>query len=290
MSPGGLRQVGLEGCSIIRPEAFGGAVEVVVAGVGRRSFPARVTSGLEVCLKLGGSPHEVRVNGHRRLFPADSFSVTPPGCVWACESDDAFASIDVPSSLLGGAASWGSEMQFAARGALPGFLRLVRALTTDPDAVAAEEGLTDLIERLRGAGALRLARGNLPPGPIERARAYLEAHLHRRVSLDELAVASGADKFQLVRGFRRRFGITPSALHLRLRVEASRADLVRGHNIASVAAEYGFADQSHYGRVFHRIVGLWPSRYAGRRSPRPQRDLPDARTRVPTLGEATGRR
>ncbi|RWU22924.1 AraC family transcriptional regulator [Pseudomonas alkylphenolica] len=107
-----------------------------------------------------------------------------------------------------------------------------------------------------------------PPSPrmehdlvLNRAREYLHAHMADDVGLDELAAHSGIDRFRLTRQFKRAFGQTPHAYLVRLRLRAARALLARGEAPAEVAAQVGFADQSHLGLWFRRAYRLTPASY-----------------------------
>jgi AraC-like DNA-binding protein/mannose-6-phosphate isomerase-like protein (cupin superfamily) len=67
-------------------------------------------------------------------------------------------------------------------------------------------------------------------------------------------------------GFSRRFsqdyGMPPHAFDLVSRLNAARGLLRAGaDDLAAIAAETGFADQSHMGRLFHRTFGTTPGRY-----------------------------
>jgi len=53
----------------------------------------------------------------------------------------------------------------------------------------------------------------------------------------------------------------PHAYQVRIRVEAARRMLLSGFAIATVAAELGFADQSHFTRHFRRVMGITPAQY-----------------------------
>jgi AraC-like DNA-binding protein len=81
------------------------------------------------------------------------------------------------------------------------------------------------------------------------------------VGLDDLAAAAGVDRFRLNRAFRAAFGRSPHAYLVRLRLRAARRRLAEGETPALVAAEVGFADQSHLGRWFRRAYGLTPAAY-----------------------------
>lgn len=122
------------------------------------------------------------------------------------------------------------------------------------------------VDRLaaRLAGHLELPEERRPPRP-DRAAALARELLHARmaedVGLDELAAAAGVDRFRLNRAFRAAFGLSPHAYLVRLRLRAARRRLADGEAPALVAAEVGFADQSHLGRWFRRAYGLTPATY-----------------------------
>jgi transcriptional regulator GlxA family with amidase domain len=63
------------------------------------------------------------------------------------------------------------------------------------------------------------------------------------------------------RMFARRHGMPPHAFWLMARLNHARGLLRAGEDIAGVAAETGFADQSHLGRWFRRAFGVTPGRY-----------------------------
>lgn len=97
---------------------------------------------------------------------------------------------------------------------------------------------------------------------VLRACAYLEAHAGRQVPLDELARASCASKFHLLRTFKRCVGITPGEYSVRVRLARARRLLEAGLAATRVAYETGFSDQSHLTRTFKRAFGVPPGRYA----------------------------
>lgn len=106
------------------------------------------------------------------------------------------------------------------------------------------------------------------PSTLLEARDYLHEHLVRDVSLAELAQIAGLSKFHLLRVFRDRFGLTPHAYQLQLRILRAK-QLLRALPIADVAAQCGFADQSHLHRVFRSLVGTTPGRYSQQFRSRP---------------------
>jgi len=125
--------------------------------------------------------------------------------------------------------------------------------------LAREQSLDDLLLRLSAhAGVCAAAEA---PGPLQRVRELLHERMAEDLGLDELARASGIDRFRLTREFKRAFGQSPHAYLVRLRLRAARALLAAGGEPGAVALAVGFADQSHLGRWFQRAYRLSPGAY-----------------------------
>jgi AraC-like DNA-binding protein len=92
-------------------------------------------------------------------------------------------------------------------------------------------------------------------------RDYLNEHVADRVCLDDLVALTGLSRFHLIRQFRRTIGVPPHEYQLMLRVARARALLERGEALADVAANLGFADQSHFGRTFRRMWRVSPGKF-----------------------------
>lgn len=115
--------------------------------------------------------------------------------------------------------------------------------------------------QLRPASASHDAAALAVAPEIARVRDYLHAQIDTDVGLDELAAVAGVDRFRLTRRFARAFGMSPHAYLVRLRLRVARQLLAAGRTPAQVAAETGFADQSHLGRWFRRAYRMTPAAY-----------------------------
>lgn len=98
-----------------------------------------------------------------------------------------------------------------------------------------------------------------PPVNISRVRDYLHDNMSENTGLDELAILSGTDRFRMTRQFKAAFGQSPHAYLVRLRLRTARRLLIQGLSPSQVAAQTGFADQSHFGRWFRRAYGVPPA-------------------------------
>lgn len=94
-----------------------------------------------------------------------------------------------------------------------------------------------------------------------KARAWLHDHLQDNIGLSDMAQALEVDRFRLSREFQAQFGLPPHAWLIQLRLTHARRLLAEGVSPADVAAQLGFADQSHLGRWFRRAYQLTPARY-----------------------------
>ena len=65
----------------------------------------------------------------------------------------------------------------------------------------------------------------------------------------------------LARAFRRTHGCSITAFRRRVRVRRAAELLVAGASLVDVALESGFADQSHFCRIFRTEMGVTPSAF-----------------------------
>ncbi len=99
---------------------------------------------------------------------------------------------------------------------------------------------------------------------IQKALAYIEEHFRSKLTRSQMAAAAHLSAFYFSRLFRRLVGFSPEAYLLNCRLRyAAKLLALRGPDcsIADVAAESGFADQSHFGRLFRRAFGQTPQQY-----------------------------
>ncbi|MGN8260043.1 AraC family transcriptional regulator [Pseudomonas sp. SMSB3] len=90
---------------------------------------------------------------------------------------------------------------------------------------------------------------------------YIQTQGPAQLNLQALAQQAGLGRYQLIRAFRAATGLTPHAYLLNARVNRARQLLLDGLHLADVAYQLGFADQSHFQRVFKAHVGVTPGQY-----------------------------
>jgi AraC family transcriptional regulator len=105
-----------------------------------------------------------------------------------------------------------------------------------------------------------LGRGSLGQRALLRIRDYILAHLGDPIEVAELAKLAGRSPFHFTRVFARSVGMTPHRYVVHLRVQAAIDRVRQGHaGLAEIAADTGFADQSHLSRWIRRVHGVAPS-------------------------------
>ena len=71
---------------------------------------------------------------------------------------------------------------------------------------------------------------------------------------------AGRSPFHFIRVFARSVGMTPHRYVVHLRLQAAIEQVRQGHaGLAEIAADTGFADQSHLSRWIRRVHGVAPS-------------------------------
>lgn len=129
------------------------------------------------------------------------------------------------------------------------------------DPGAYEDALYDL------AHAMSQAAGRTTPARIVnrtavmQAREFLETAVVPGARLEQLEQVCDCDRWQLSRDFRALLGTSPYRYLQYRRVDLAKQLLREGATLADAAHGAGFADQSHFGRTFRKVVGLTPRQW-----------------------------
>lgn len=112
--------------------------------------------------------------------------------------------------------------------------------------------------RIRPAAPPR-RRGGLAAWQVRRLAVHIDAHLARRISIDELATLLGLSKCHFCRAFKSTVGVTAHAWVTHRRVELAQAlMLTTSATLSEIALSCGMSDQSHFTRSFRRLLGETP--------------------------------
>ncbi len=101
--------------------------------------------------------------------------------------------------------------------------------------------------------------GGLSRWQEKRAKDYLIGGAPGNVSIAGVAAACNLSRSYFIKAFKNTTGRTPHRWLLEQRVYRAKELLLRSRPIVDIALECGFADQSHFTRVFTNIVGAPPA-------------------------------
>jgi AraC family transcriptional regulator len=119
-----------------------------------------------------------------------------------------------------------------------------------------------VLEMLVGLARINLGEARRPPPWLLRAQELLHARFTEPIRVSQVAHAVGVHPAHLARGFRTHFKLSMGTYVRRLRLEWAARELVRSEaSLAAVALAAGFADQSHFTRLFKRHTGFTPNAY-----------------------------
>jgi len=129
-------------------------------------------------------------------------------------------------------------------------------------AALVEQALVYLLRRyanLRRSAHLELSRAGLVDRRIRLAVELMHAHMHRDLSLEEIAASAHLSPFHFARLFKKLTGATPHAYLAGLRAARAQALLAETDlSVTEVGARVGYMSSSHFARAFRQATGLSP--------------------------------
>jgi AraC-like DNA-binding protein len=102
-------------------------------------------------------------------------------------------------------------------------------------------------------------RCGLPARMLKSVEEYIDLHLEKDLSVEQLASRLGISRSYFGRSFRSSVGLAPHAYVMRRRLLRAQELLANtGLPLIDIALATGFADQSHFCRRFHQMTGVPP--------------------------------
>lgn len=92
--------------------------------------------------------------------------------------------------------------------------------------------------------------------------AFLQTHLNRPVSIDELSDRSNMSSSTLHRAFHRTVQCSPIEYHLQMRID-NAANLLKHSrmSVSQISEACGFSDSNYFSRQFRKRIGMSPREY-----------------------------
>jgi len=100
------------------------------------------------------------------------------------------------------------------------------------------------------------------PRWLKQARELIHARFSEKLTLAEIAQSVGVHPIYLASEFRRCYLSTVGEYVRQMRIEYACRELsTSDSSLVDIALQAGFADQSHFSKVFKRLTSLTPSQY-----------------------------
>jgi AraC family transcriptional regulator len=119
-----------------------------------------------------------------------------------------------------------------------------------------------VLEMLVSVARSREAEDKQPPTWLARVVDLLHSSFHQNLTLGSVAATVGVHPVYLSRVFRRFQKVTIGDYLHQLRVQYALKEMAKADmDLAGIAAAAGFADQSHFTRVFKDLIGTTPGAF-----------------------------
>jgi AraC family transcriptional regulator len=120
-----------------------------------------------------------------------------------------------------------------------------------------------LLRNYSTAGRIGTASSpKLPRFKVQRVTDYIDDHLHDELTLQRLSATLSMSPFHFAHAFRKTTGLAPHRFLIQRRVDRAKILLCETDlSIAEIAHQVGYAHQSNFSVVFHRVTGRTPRSY-----------------------------
>jgi len=137
----------------------------------------------------------------------------------------------------------------------------MNSVTKEEMAALQEETLKRAIKGVIEHYELRDIKTHTGESDIERIHQLMREMPQVSLSINQLASMAGLNKFSFIRQYSGRYGLTPHADIVNMRIQRAILLFETEMELADIALSCGFSDQSHFTRQFKLYCGLRPQEY-----------------------------
>ncbi len=108
---------------------------------------------------------------------------------------------------------------------------------------------------------ISLDNNEKPNETIKKVKQYILDNIEEQLSLDDIAIFLGYNKYHIIKIFKKQYGLTPHAFIVNHKINKAKKMIIEDNNltIVDVANEVGFYDQSHFSKSFKKVFATSPS-------------------------------
>lgn len=122
----------------------------------------------------------------------------------------------------------------------------------------AEYQYASLVRELR---EMRFA-SNEPDAKVSKCKDYIQAHLHEKIVVEDIAKELYLNKNYLCELFKKKEGVTIGTYIMSEKIRLIRNMLIYSrYSYSEIATYFGFSSQSHLGKQFKKHTGMTPHQY-----------------------------
>lgn len=131
-----------------------------------------------------------------------------------------------------------------------------------PSEAALSSFVYETLCNLRLKGLETLMQKNSTQGSMSKVLSYIRDHVKEPLSLEQLSEIACMSKYHFLRSFQKEYGETPFQYIAEMRMSLSKTMLTTTNlNIAEIAYDLGYSNESAFIRAFTRIVGISPKKF-----------------------------
>jgi len=96
---------------------------------------------------------------------------------------------------------------------------------------------------------------------IKKAQLYIKENLKDNLTVKQISDYLGISEFYFIKLFKQVTDLTPHAFLLNEKINFAKDLLLENMDLSHIAYELGFVDQSHFNKIFKKLVGATPKEY-----------------------------
>jgi AraC-like DNA-binding protein len=122
--------------------------------------------------------------------------------------------------------------------------------------------VADCVHKIISLAATKRISGSVADSDEYRIREELNAALYRKLDLDELSAKLHISKSNIIRIFKKRYGITPYEYLLSAKIDAAMALLQSTQmTVKEIADRLCISDEHYFSTLFRKRVGIRPGEF-----------------------------